>query len=502
MSVSLPDHVRALLHAAIFPHDTDNITLIETHISWVILTGPYAYKLKKPHDLGFLNFSTLKLRKRFCEMELRLNRRLAPDMYLEVLPIRKHGPTFILGGEADEIIDYCVKMRQFDQSALLNEQIQRPDFDPSCMDELAACIAAFHASFPASGDSCHAGSPEILLQHIIDNLNIGRALPWPDEQKIIRQLEQMSRQAILDLSPELRHRQEAGHIRECHGDLHLKNIALIDGRPIVFDCIEFNDDYRIIDVMSDVAFLFMDCDARQRPELGFRFLSRYLEHCCDYDGLRLLSLYASYRAGVRGKVSCLLAQEPGLNTSDRQQQLSDAQDYFRLALAYNTEKTPSLFAVGGLSGSGKSHLALKGCGPERAIIIRSDANRKRLALNHPDLPLYGKAMNDLTYKALFDAAAQVIAAGYSVILDATFLNMEFRQKVREFAKKNRTPARFFWLDIPENELRRRLAARQQLGHDISDADLEVLDMQLMHYNRPTEAGMEFLSSSDDWPARG
>jgi len=499
MNESLPKHVQAMLHPTFYPHVANSISLIQTHISWVILTGPYAYKLKKPHDFGFLNFSTLKLRKHFCEMELELNRRLAPELYLDVIPVRQNGTNLSLAGDNGTIIDYCVKMKQFDQSALLNDQIHHADFNPACMDKLAAIIAKFHASFPLIGEPGEAGSPDMLLHHILDNLRFGRTLPQPPKQDIISQLEQQSRQSIRQLTPELEIRRRDGFIRECHGDLHLNNIALIDDRPTAFDCIEFNDEYRILDVMSDVAFLVMDCDAKHRPDLGFRFLSRYLEHSGDYQGLWLLSLYCSYRAGVRGKVACLLSEEPGLNDTDIEHQIADAQRYFRLALGYNSKPSPRLFAIGGFSGSGKSHLALKGCGPERAIIIRSDATRKRLARQHPDLPLYGEEMTENTYQALFKAAGQTLEAGYSAILDATFLDAAQRQHFREMAGTAHAPSRFFWLDIPEGELRQRMTSRQQRGNDVSDADMEILEAQLAQFTEPKEDGIFLLKNSAQWP---
>ncbi len=492
----LPPLIRAMLEADFYPHPVTEIELIQTHISWVVLTGPCAYKLKKPHDFGFLDFSTLERREHFCHLELQLNRRLAPELYLDVLPLCRQSDGYAFGEEG-EVVDYCVKMRQFGRTALMSDRIRDPDFDPGCIDTLAADIAAFHGR-PPCPETLHAfGSPEQLLRHVLDNLEAGRALKETGIATLTGQLEKHSRQAIARLKPLIEERRKHGFVRECHGDLHMKNIALIDGRPVAFDCIEFSDEYRIIDTMNDIAFLSMDCDARDRPDLGFRFLSRYLEHSGDYAGLRLMNLYTSYRAGVRGKVASLLARDPAMDECEKKAQIDEARRYFLLASNYWQTQPPRLFAIGGLSGSGKSHLALQGCGPERAVIISSDATRKRLAEQHPDLALYGQTMTDMTYAAMFDAARICLAAGFPVILDATFLDPGQRNACRALGEQADVETVFFWLDMPEEELKRRIIRRA--GRDISDADLQVLDMQRRRYRKPDETDLCFLDDSGRWP---
>jgi Uncharacterized protein conserved in bacteria len=308
---------------------------------------------------------------------------------------------------------------------------------------------------------------------------------------------------IHTLMPRLRRalekRRKEGYIRACHGDLHLRNIALYRGVPRVFDCIEFNEEYSTIDTMNDIAFLVMDCEARRRPDLGFRFLSCYLEQCGDYDGLRLLPLYLSYRACVRGKVACLLSQDPSLDAREREGQLAEARHYFALAAAYAESPPPRLFAVGGLSGSGKSRLARLGCGRERAIVIRSDATRKRLARRFAHIDLYGTEMNRKTYAALFRAARKALAAGFTVILDATFLRRQDRDRIRRLAQSARVEHRILWLDVDEARLRSHIRNRIRKGGDVSDADLRVLDMQLARYRRPDEPDILFLSNAESWP---
>jgi aminoglycoside phosphotransferase family enzyme len=466
--------------------------MIQTHASWVFLTGDFAYKFKKPVNFGFMDFSTLAKRKYYCEQELRLNRRLCPDIYLDVLPVYQQGEIFSLAGPGN-VADYCLKMLQFDQSGLLDQKLAQGEMEPQWMDQLARDVARFHDQAEVNADSTfdHAC---FLAEHIRDNLAIAaNASGYAIDPNGLQRLSAFASNALAEDMHMLRERQAGRHIRHCHGDLHFRNITLLDGRPMLFDCIEFNDAYRIIDTMNDVAFLVMDCDAHERPDLGMRFLSRYVEFSGDYAGLALLPLYLFYRASVRGKVACILADE--LPAKDRRPRWREARKYFDLATGYGQLARPALFAIGGLSGSGKSRLSLLACGPERAIIIRS----KRIAANHPDLELYGRQMHINTYKAMFNAARTTLLAGFPVILDATFLHRDSRRQVFDLARECGAPLHFYWLDIKAAKLRENLCNRQRNGNDISDADLTVLDLQLAEYKRPEEAGIEFLCSNEAWP---
>ena len=496
-SLELPGHIQVFFKPETYPHPTGTIDMIQTHASWVFLTGDFAYKFKKPVDFGFMDFSTLAKRHYYCEQELNLNRRLAPDLYLEVLPVYQQRG---LQGHG-KIIDYCLKMVQFDQSGLFDQKLAHGELNPQWMDDLATDVVHFHAAAEINNDP-DINHAALLTEHIHDNLSIaarhadvaGTAIIDADK---LHRLATWAESTLQNKQTALAQRQYEHHIRHCHGDMHFRNITLIDGKPTLFDCIEFNDAYRIIDTMNDVAFLIMDCDAHGRPDLGMRFLSRYLEFGGDYAGLALLPLYLFYRAGVRGKVACILANE--LPAAQQPPQWQEAARYFNLALRYTRASRPALFAIGGLSGSGKSHLALDGCGKERAIMIRSDATRKRIAADFPYLELYGKPMHIHTYKAMFDAARTALAAGFSVILDATFLHPDSRQQVHALAKACDVPLHFFWLDVDTPTLKTNIRRRQQSGHDISDADLTVLDLQLAEYQRPSEAWVRFLKTADDWP---
>lgn len=501
----LPAHIQALFDPLAYPHQTDEIRLIQTHISWVFLTGDFAYKIKKPVNFGFLDFSSLSKREKACADELILNRRLAPEIYLNVLPIYiksdQHNTDCRIGVNSTdhvEIIDYCLKMVQFEQHDLFDIRLQQNRFDPLWMDQLALSIADFHLRAEQSPYIEKFGSPEFLQNHIQESLHVAEEhLTTGEMPETLTRLKKRSSERFNASREKLEARQHDHYIRNCHGDLHLRNITLFNNVPTLFDCIEFSDEYRMIDTMNDAAFLVMDCDAKNRPDLGYRFLSRYLEQTGDYDGLQLLPLYLSYRAGVRGKVSCL-----SVNTTLQQDEVSElysaAGAYFTLAAEYLSLDQPHLFIIGGLSGSGKSHLALLGLKHLKAIIIRSDATRKRIAENS-DIPLYSDEMHRLTYRAMFSAATTAIKAGFSVILDATFLHPASRQTAVELAESLKAPLQFYWLDINEEVLRERVQQRTVENSDISDANLKVLEGQLNGYQPPDEPCIQFIRDSNNWP---
>jgi len=493
--------INAMMQPDFYPHPVRQIRMLQTHISWVFLAGQYAYKLKKPLDLGFLDFTSLEKRHLFCKQELHLNQRLAPAIYLEVLPISRTDGSYQLD-DTNNIQDYCLKILRFSQDDLLDQRLDSGSFDPVWMDVLAEDIAVFHATAETSQKIQAFGDIHFLHEHITANLHVAKEHAGTViESCQLNTIRQFSETFLHKHAKDFAVRQREGCIRDGHGDLHLKNMALFQGQPVVFDCIEFNDEYRMIDTMSDVAFLVMDCDARVRSDLGFRFLSRYLEFSGDYDGLMVLPLYLSYRAGVRGKVACLLSDDQGIDAGEKPRQSADVARYFNLAESYTSSTQPRLFAIGGLSGSGKSHLALLGCGIEHAIIIRSDATRKRIAKNHKQSELYSPEMNARTYQAMFVATKTVLAAGFSVILDATFLHRENREHIRHMATSAHVESRIFWLDINESTLRKHIRQRMQGNKDVSDADLHVLDMQLADYQRPQEADICLLSSADEWPVK-
>jgi len=304
-ALTAPPLFAALLDPACYPHPVAGVRVLETHISWVLLTGEYAYKIKKPVGLGFLDFSSLELRRHYCEEELRLNRRLAPELYLDVVEIRGTPGAPRIGGEGP-LLEYAVRMREFPQAALASRALASGAFGAAEVDALAALVARFHEGALRAPESERFGSPDVVLADALQNFE--QLLPLvksaPDD-RALRELRLWTKREFAARGEALAARRKQGFVRECHGDLHLRNIVLLDGRPVPFDCIEFNAELRWIDVMSEVAFLAMDLEDRGRRDLAWRFLGRYLEATGDYAGLAVLPFYLVYRALVRAKVHLL-----------------------------------------------------------------------------------------------------------------------------------------------------------------------------------------------------
>ncbi len=476
--------IAALQNPALYDHPVERFEVVETHISWVLLTGPYAYKIKKPVDLGFLDFSTLEKRRFFCGEELRLNRRLAPDLYLDVVAITGSAESPRLGGEGPAI-EYAVKMRQFPHEAQLDRVLARGELGTGHIDALAREIAAFHGRVAVAGENTPFGTPERIAQPVHDNFKTIReqSADQADFQKI-SDLDAWSEAAHAALTDVFRERKGGGFIRECHGDLHLANIAWVDGRAVIFDCIEFSEGLRWIDVMSEAAFLTMDLDDRGAPELSRRWLTGYLELTGDYAGLRVLRFYQVYRALVRAKVACIRMGQAG--AGDRERLEREYRGYVDLAGRYTRPAPPALAIMHGLSGSGKTALAQALVEAWGAVRVRSDVERKRLHGLAPDARtasgldtgLYAPEAGERTYRRLADLARTALEAGRSVIVDAACLKRAQRAALREAAARTRAP--FVILDVraPEAVLRARISARAREGRDASEADLVVLDRQI------------------------
>ena len=454
------------------------VSLVETHISWVLLTELLAYKLKKPVHLPFVDFSTLALRKHFCEEELRLNRRLAPSLYLGVVTVcgterapQLHGP--------GEPIDYAVCMRRFAPGALLSERLAAGELLPEHLEDLAGRVAAFHeqasiAPAEPAGDTQQRVVAPVLgvlrqLRVHRDAARIGALESWVGEQA----------QALREPWSA---RQHDGRVRDCHGDLHLANTVLVDGEVTAFDCIEFDPALRRIDVLSDVAFLTMDLKANGRSDLAFRFLDAYLQCSGDYTGVPVLRFYEVYRALVRALVGSLRAGSEGARPPD-----SDP-DYLASAerLVQEAGGTPRLLITHGVSGSGKSTVALQLLAAAGAIRLRSDVERKRLfgmtALERSTgrAEIYTPDATARTFKRLTECARTALHAGYPVIVDAAFLRHAERDAFRALAADLSVPFTILHCTADEARLRERVAARRASGTDASEADLAVLEQQREH----------------------
>ncbi|HEX8009773.1 MAG TPA: AAA family ATPase [Casimicrobiaceae bacterium] len=478
--------VAALAQPARFGPDCTRVTVLETHISYVLLTGQYAYKFKKAVDFGFLDFTTLEARRHFCEEELRLNRRHAPALYLEVVPITGSIDTPLVGGEGT-ILEYAVKMREFPQDALASGLLARGELGPADIDALAANVASFHGTIRGAAPGAGFGTPDGILRRARDNsTTILPLLDAPDERADIDALAAWTRREHARLRSVFQRRLSEGFVRECHGDLHLGNIARIDGVLTLFDCIEFNPELRWIDVMSEVAFAVMDLEDRGRADLGHRFLDAYLQRTGDYGGLAVLRFYLVYRALVRAKIARLRAHQLDAGEA-RGRVVDEYRGYVRLARGYAGAARSAIVIAHGLSGSGKTTLTQALLEDLGAVRLRSDVERKRLHGLAPrerdrrgvDQGLYTPIATDATYRRLAALTREIVAAGFVAIVDAAFLKRAQRELFRALAAELRIP--FVILDFIASEatLRERVARRAAADADASDADLAVLGYQLL-----------------------
>ena len=480
----LPLLVRTLLtDPACYDHAVGQVQLIETHISWVLLTGTYAYKIKKPVDLGFLDFSTLALRQQACADEVRLNRRLAAEMYLGVVAITGSPGAPRVNGQGS-VIEYAVKMRQFPPDATLDRLDERGELSSVHIDLLAARLARFHFSEcpSAPGDSAW-GEPETVAKPVAENFQLlAERLHDPAEQRRLAALQSWCDAEHARLTPLMRERKRNGMVRECHGDLHLGNLAWVNGQLLIFDCIEFSAGLRWIDVISEVAFCFMDLLHRQRGSLAMRFLNAWLEAGGDYQGVALLRYYAVYRALVRAKVAALRAAQSGGGDAGR----AEVNSCLLLAEQLTQNMPTQLWITHGLSGSGKTTVSQSLLQDYGMIRLRSDVERKRLAgldaLAHSATGvgqgLYTQEAGRRTYEHLSRLAGELLATGWPVIVDAAFLERRQRDLFRELAQRLGVPFRIVDIQADIATLRERVSLRTAQGRDASEADIRVLQHQI------------------------
>ena len=476
--------IRALTDSALYESCT-GVRVIETHISYVLLTGRFAYKIKKAVELGFLDFTTLAARHFYCERELELNRRLAPAIYLRVVAITGTIDRPRIGGDGPAI-EYAVQMREFPQEGLLARVLERGDLNRAHIDTLASIVAAFHGSAAAAGSDSRFGSAATVFDLAIENFTEIDPLVEDDvDRRVVADLRRWTEREHALRARQFAERQRRGRVRECHGDLHLGNIALVDGNVTIFDCIEFNDAMRWSDVMADVGFLVMDLEDRGRPESAARFLNAYLERTGDYDGLQVLRFYIVYRAMVRAKVGYMRARQTE-DPETRQMTIAECRGYLQLARRCAEFATPRIVITHGLTGSGKttgSEALVESMG---AIRIRTDVERKRLHGLAPDARsgsglhagLYSAAETERTYARLAELTRIVVGAGYPAIVDGTFLRRRERDRFRDLAEQLGVPFSIADFVASPETLRARVEQRHATGSDASEADVHVLELQL------------------------
>lgn len=462
--------IDALLDPRRYPHSTKNIRLLETHISWVLLAGRYAYKIKKPVNLGFLDFTELNRRHFYCREEIRLNRRLASKLYIDVLPIGGCPEDPHLGTEP--AFEYAVKMRRFSNANLLDHLATLGKLNTWHIDRLAQILARFHGDQPAANADSSFGTPEAIFAPARHNFEQIAALLG--EEPSLTALKEITEQEYTRCLPLFAQRRRDGFVRECHGDLHLGNIVLLEDEPTPFDGIEFDPNLRWIDVFNDIAFLIMDLQYRGRSDLAFRFLNAYLELCGDYQGMDVLRFYLGYRAMVRAKIAAIRASQTASEAL-----LEEYRNYTKLAARSLTKGQGILIITHGLPACGKTTVSQAVVEKLQAIRLRTDVERKRMfgftAHECTGGTIYTLDATQRTYSRLLQLARELLACGFPVIVDAAFLKHVERLQFQALANEMGTPFVILSIQTTPSLLRLRIKRRQEEANDASEADLTVLE---------------------------
>jgi len=523
MTCSQTDIIHWLSQPENYPHPVDQVQLVQTHISCVFLTGQYAYKLKKAVTFEFLDFSQLKQRAHFCQLEIELNRRSAPELYLERISVYCNPLTHELSLDPTcaqqqdwQVVDYLVKMRQFDPEQLLSREIKNHPLAFKRVTQLAQQIAHFHSQ----ADRCYPpifwGSAECVLQPMLANFPSLKALfaQLIAQQKLsqhtltrLKLLAQHTSAQHTLIAPLLTQRQEQGFVRACHGDLHLDNITIFNNRVILFDGIEFNEQFRFIDVISDLAFLLTDLDANQCQLTSKQLLNQYLIATGDYAALSLLNFYQTYRAMVRAKITGLRFEQLDPNTLEAKNTFAQVMGYLELAesYAFPAQQAPKLIVMQGISGSGKSFLANELAKLTGAIWINSDRERKRWfgiaatarVSGEQRKKMYSSKANEATYQSLYEACSASLQAGRDTIVDATFLAKASRQRFRDLT--TRFQADYATVSLTPNPDLAKTRITERIAHqqDASDATITVMRRQIAHFEAPDADEPAFVFDQPD-----
>ncbi len=491
---ALPDSLRGLLAPRAYPHPVGSVRLIETHISWVLLAGGFAYKIKRPVRYPFIDLRAPERRKLLCEEELRLNRRFAPQLYLGVSRVVEEDGKAVIAAQGVDgpTLEYAVRMRRFEAQDELDRLLEAGKVDACELETFGRDLAALHATFPAAAANSPWGRPQDIEALMIRNL-----LECAEASRIFGTAEsvlalQAGLQRSLSLAAaSLAARRAGGHIRECHGDLHTRNMVRLEGRLVAFDCLEYEPAFRWIDVADEIAFLSSDLTARERPLHAHAFIGGYLARSGDYPACRVLRLYEAHRALVRAKIAAL---EAAGSSGEQAREPLRREHHARLAHAARSIAAgkPILLLMCGLSGSGKTWLARQLAERLLAVHVRSDVERKRragldaLARAQSGIGqgLYSSQTSAAVYEDLARAAHDILAGGCTAIIDAAFLRREQRTRLAELGARLAVPTRLVYCDAPIETLRARIAARGRGGLDASDADAAVLDWQSSHFERP------------------
>ena len=486
-------HLKSLLMPDVYPEPTNSVRLLQTHVSLLFITDNFVYKIKKPVDLGFLNFTTIDRRRFYCNEEVRLNRLLCPEIYLGVVEVRESesGATFC--GEGT-VIDYAVKMKRLPEERMLDRMLAEGKVADLDIREIARVIADFHLKAEHGGIIDEYGKIESIRRNWEENFQqVGEFTDISLAKSDLDMLKKWVDTFLAHNGALFAERVTRGFIRDCDGDIHLENICLTD-RVCIFDCIEFNNRFRYTDTASDIAFFLMDLDYHDKRNFPDLFLDEYIKVTGDQGVVRLLDFYKIYRAVIRGKVESLKLLDPDIPTDDKNNSKEKARRYFRLARRYILKQKlpPSLIITCGLMGSGKSTMASAVAFELGTEMISSDTVRKELAGILPDhhvfyeynAGIYAPAFNDATYNELLSGAEKALQDGRSIIIDATFRRKEDRLHFGRLAARHNAHFYIVYASCPEKLARERLDERSQKPGELSDGRWELFHRQMDEFEQP------------------
>ncbi len=496
-TTSLPAIMEAMLQPGFFPEHPDKVELIQTHISYVFIAGAFVYKLKKAVRFSFLDCHQLRDRRHLCEEEIRLNRRLAPDVYVGMFPILRAGSGFVLGEQAthhQHAIDYVLKMRRLPDECMLDRKLARGEVDRATIRSIASVVAGFYRTADSARASRYAVASELWRLVIGEISQMERVVGATLNAEELSTIENYLRGFITSHWKMLNGRVDAGRVREGHGDLRCEHICIEDSKISIFDCVEFSERLRTCDLASEVAFLAMDLDRLGAPQLADELIGAIAEATEDESLPLLVPFYKCYRAIIRGVVETLRSREAEIGDAQRESATALARKYLALAVAYARDSAPTVIVVCGLSGTGKSTVAQMLHYRFGFPIINSDRTRKKLAAMPVErhaadaykAGIYTDAITESTYAAMLDDAAHQLRDQNGVILDATYQDPRHRKAVLELAARAKVKILFIECRADDAEVRRRLIERQQAGKNPSDATVEVYLRQRYDFVALTE----------------
>ncbi len=496
-SAITPNILESLQSPSAYPVQTRTVELLQTHVSWLFLTDTHVFKIKKPVNFGFLDFSTLERRRFYCHEELRLNRRLCPDLYEQVIELRETGAGAAFAG-VGSVIDYAVMMKRLPADRMLDRLVDSGNISMEDIRVVALAICTFHANAPTSPHISEFGSPEQIRFNWRENFEQTQPFLTSTLPANTREIIRSYVDNFIDSNSALfAERIKKGCIRDCDGDIHLGNICLINGTAYIFDCIEFNERFRYSDTAADIAFLLMDLDFHRSPDLAGAALSTYIMASGDADLAKLITFYKVYRAFVRGKVESMRFLDAGIDQAERDAARKRAIRYFRLAQGYciNSTLPPTLFITSGTMGCGKSTLADQLSFELGLKTFNSDRVRKDLAgvpaktqvLVSYGVGLYSKEMTENTYRQLERLAGNELAAGRSVVIDAGFGTAAERAEFARLAVSHHARFVILFMQCDPDEQRRRLRERSSRGNSVSDGRVDLLDRQESLFEFPDDA---------------